>query len=189
MLVSVPLGFLQSTVQADAQTATRWTVEPGSAQLEITGVARGFALTASFERFQTEIAFDPAALDATDVRVTIDTASWTSSLPAADEQVLGADWLAVALAPTARWVLADLAVVDDTRYRADGMLTIRDRSAPVAIALTLDIDAAGTTLRAAGTASFDRRDFALGATTAPEEGMAGYTVDIRFEFTARRTAP
>ncbi|MEL6236843.1 MAG: YceI family protein [Pseudomonadota bacterium] len=170
--------------------APQWAIVPGSERLEIQGRARDFEIRARFAVFQAEIAFQPGQPESASVSVVIDTTSWASSLPATDEQVLGPDWLSVAHSPTARWVLTELrATGGEAAYSADGVLTLQDRSAPVPLALTLEIDADGATLHAVGTGRLDRREFGLGANTAPDEGTAGYAVAIRFEFTAQRVAP
>ncbi|MEM9198958.1 MAG: YceI family protein [Pseudomonadota bacterium] len=189
LLLSAAAVAVAQPARTQTAEAPQWLIVPGSERLEVQGTAQGLEILGRFGSFDAEIAFQPGAPELASVSVTIDTASWTSSLPAADDRVLGPDWLSVDLAPTARWVLSELTETGEAQYLAAGVLTIRDRSAPVPLSLTLKIDPQGMALDAAGTGLLDRRDFALGSISAPDEGTAGFAVAIRFEFSARRVEP
>lgn len=66
---------------------------------------------------------------------------------------------------------------------AEGTLTIRDRTHPVTLPFTLEIE--GDTARMQGATTLDRMRYDVGAGT-PDEGTLGHAVEVRAELTATR---
>jgi len=164
--------------------AGNWTVEYGASRLTITARGGGIDIQANFDRFTTDISFDPDAPETARIATEIDLASWSSGVPAVDETVADENWLHVAAHPTASWAATRVTGTPGAGFVAEGTLTIRGVSAPVALSFTLETQNGITTAR--GTGSFDRRDLELGRGPAATEDTAAFDIGVEIEIVAER---
>lgn len=183
LIIGSGLGIYQkhdSRVQAAALDAVQsdWIVQDGT--LEITVTQLGSPVTGTFADWTAAISFDEARDSGTvgDVEVVISVGSLT--LGSVTREAMGTDFFNTDAFPTANFT-ADI-IREDTGYRAEGTLTIKDQSMPLTLPFTLQI-ADGVAIMQADT-SLDRRDFAIGM-SQKDEGSLGFDVGVNINLTAQ----
>jgi polyisoprenoid-binding protein YceI len=185
-------GFLATAtikqpVITSALPAGSWIMDRSQSRLEIEAAQGSEAFKARFDRFDVRIVLDPARLEQAEIIAEIDVASFASGVPDRDTVARDADWLDAARYPSARYASQRVTRSPDGRYRADGMLRIRDWQAPVT--LTFDLVISSDRTRARGEAQFDRFDLKLGRGDTGGEDMAGRTIRITLDIHAQRAPP
>ncbi|MFK7762741.1 MAG: cytochrome b/b6 domain-containing protein [Roseobacter sp.] len=169
-----------STVQAAAlaDVQSDWVVQDGT--LAITVTQLGTPVTGSFADWTASISFDETVTEgvAGHVDVTISIGSLT--LGSVTGQAMETDFFNVEAFPTA--VFSGDLLRASEGYVADGTLTIKDQAMPMAFPFSMTIAEDVATVDA-GT-GIDRRDFAIGAQSQPDEGNVGFSVDITIALTA-----
>ena len=171
-------GGEEDTPQAAAleQVASDWTVQDGT--LGITVKQFGKTVQGSFADWTAAITFDPdAATDAGDVTVTVNIGSLT--LGSVTDQAMGADFFNVADFPTATFTAPITRT--ESGYIADGTLTLKGQTAPLALAFTLTLDGSTATMRAQTT--LNRMTYAIGQTMTDESNL-GFDVVVDVDLTA-----
>ena len=157
--------------------AGNWQVSEG--RLAIAVRQMGARVEGGFDTWVADIAFDEETRDGT-VEVRIDTGSLR--LGTVTAQALEPDFLDAADHPEAVFA-ADILGAPDGSYLAKGTLRLRGAEAPVRLPFTLRID--GDTARMEGTATIDRRDFAIG-TGQTDPATLGFEVKVTVTLTAHR---
>lgn len=165
----VPLDEVQSD----------WTVQDGTLAIAITQM--GSTVEGRFADWTAQITFaEPDAPGpAGDVTVTVAIASLT--LGSVSDQAMGPDFFDAETWPTARFTAEILRT--ETGYEARGPLAIRDRTVPVVLPFTLQID--GDTARMQGALTLDRMAFGVGESVS-DSGTLGLDVQVNVSLTARR---
>lgn len=169
----------QSENQASNGTGN-WTVQDG--KLALTIQQMGSSVSGSFANWQADITFDnpDAPGPAGQVAVEIDITSLT--LGTVTDQAMGADYFDSATYPKARFE-AQLEKLE-TGYQAVGELTIRDKTQPLTLPFTLQIN--GDTAQMQGQTVVNRLDFDIGAGTQ-DAGTLGFEVVLDISLTAQQT--
>lgn len=160
-----------------------WTIAPGS-RLGFTARMNGEAIVGRFGSWTGAIVFDPLALDASSIRVTIDLASASTEDGQRDTMLQGSDFFDTAAHPRAVFASRTIRALGGNRYAADGTLSLHGMTRPVALGFTVDI--ADTRARAKGTATIDRTRFGVGSGEWAATDQIAAEVAIDFEITARR---
>ncbi len=161
-----------------AEVSSEWTVSQG--QLSITITQFGTPVTGSFGEWTSAIRFDENASGIMgDVETTI--AIGSLSLGTVTNDALGTDFFHAEAFPTATFK-ADIQRTDDA-YVADGTLTIKGITVPLALPFTLALD--GDTATMIGQLQLDRRDFQIGQSMSDESNLA-FTVIVDITLTAAR---
>lgn len=163
-----------------AAVQSDWTVESGTLAIAVSQM--GSTVEGRFADWTAEITFDapPAPGPAGSVAVTVAIGSLT--LGSVSEQAMGPGYFDVERFPHARFE-AEI-VRTESGYEARGPLTIRDRTVPVVLPFTLEID--GETARMQGALTLDRMAYDVGLETA-DEGTLGHDVRATVDLTATRT--
>lgn len=151
------LAFVLMLAAASAGAAD-YTAQPGST-LGFTASFQGEQFDGQFERFTPRIRFDPAQLQDSRFDVAIELGSADTDNPDRDEVLLGPEFFAAASQNQARYVATSFRHLGDNRYVADGELTLRGISQPVALQFTW---APGATPVLDGKASLSRLAFEVG---------------------------
>ncbi len=160
------------------QVASDWTVQDGTLSISVTQF--GSTVTGSFADWTAAIAFDPdAETDAGEVTVTVSIGSLT--LGSVTAQAMGADFFDAETHPTATFTGPITRSGDD--YTADGTLTLKGSSAPLALPFTLSVD--GDTATMQGSTTLNRMDYGIGASMADETNL-GFAVTVDVDLTATR---
>ncbi|MGY6570850.1 MAG: cytochrome b/b6 domain-containing protein [Salinarimonas sp.] len=174
--------------QVAAVQAGEWQVVEGALSFTVTQM--GSPVTGSFADWSAEITFDENAAEPRhgDVIVVIDIDSL--SLGSVTRQAKGANFMNAADHPHARFtadiLAAENGVNGENGYLAKGTLALAGAEVPVFLPFSLEIT--GDEAHAQGSVTVDRRDFGIGD-SHPDDGQVGFSVEIRFDLTATRSAP
>lgn len=140
--------------------SAEWVVRPAASSLGFrTSWSQG-PVDGRFGKWSAAIIFDPAALDASSVKVSIDMASATTNNADVQAELPGTDWFSVATHPTATFNATRFRHVSGDRYSAAGTLSLRGVSRPMTVPFTLKIS--GDVATMTGSATIDRTLFGVG---------------------------
>lgn len=163
---AAPAASATETAAPDAAStptaqARAWTVDAAQSTLGFKGVYQGDGFDGSFRHFDAMIHYDEADLAGSKFDVAIDLASADTDNGSRDDTLKGEDFFFTSKFPQAHFVTESFEKAADGSITAHGKLTIRDKTAPVVLAVkfaatgdtaTLDVD---TVLK--------RTDYDLGA--------------------------
>lgn len=135
---------------------------------------------AVFTVWSAEIRFDPAAPEAAAIVATIDVGSLNAGDGALNAEIVAAGWLDATAFPRARFVAKGFTPIEDGRYSADGVLTLRGVAAPVTIEFSLATE--DDRAQAIGAGEVARADFEIGAHADGE--LAPEVIEVTFELRA-----
>ena len=176
----IGLALLATPLRA---AVPQWSVEPGASAIAFTATWLGKPVRGVFKRWSADIAFDPAALAASKVSVSIDLTSAVSGDSTVDGALPESDWFAVKTSPTARFTSTAIAKTA-TGYVAHGTLTMRGRAVPVDLPFTLAI--AGDRATMQGSAKLDRRSWKIGLESDATAEYVAFAVPVAIKVSARR---
>lgn len=175
------LGLLFVMATAPA-VANNWAVDHANSRLGFEATQGNAPFSGQFQNFTADIIFDPKDLPNARIDVVIDMTSATTGAADKDAALPGTDWFNTAQHPQATFKSAIIRATGDTTYEADGILTMRDKSTPLTLPFTLNID--GDHAQAEGRVTIDRLDFGIGA--SQPETTASHAVDIIIDIKATR---
>jgi polyisoprenoid-binding protein YceI len=96
----------------------------------------GVPVKGGFKRFATDMAFDPAKLEAARAKIEIDLASIDAGSPEADEESAGRLWFNRSAYPKATFVASQVRALGNNRYEMRGTLTLKGRSRDMVVPVT-----------------------------------------------------
>ncbi len=164
-----------------AAVTSDWQVESGEIAIKITQF--GSDVSGQFADWTSSITFDPTPAEIMgQVKTTI--AIGSLILGSVTDQAMGADYFDVAQFAQATFV-ADIKP-DGDAFIADGTLTIKGISIPLAMPFTLDITDQTAEMQA--NITLDRRDFAIGLSQQDDSNL-GFAVDVAISLTASQHQP
>ena len=181
-LVAAPLLALGLAVSAVQAAVPTWVVDPGASKLGFTGKFSGAAFNGQFRRWSAQIAFDPKALAASKVVVSVDAGSATTGDPDRDQALPTDDWFAAGKFPKAVFTTQAFKDLGGGHYQALGDLTLRGVTKPVVLPFTLAIT--GDTARMNGSVALNRTTFGVGQ----GQWKTGETVDTQVTVNVSLTA-
>jgi cytochrome b561/polyisoprenoid-binding protein YceI len=176
---TTPTTEVSATAPVPAATAGNWQVTEGTLTFDVAQM--GAKVQGSFAKWTADISFDETPQNGKNgaVTVTIDTTSL--ALGSVTKQATEKEFFDTAAHPTATFT-ADILREAET-YIANGTLTLRGVTKPVALPFTLEID--GQTAKMSGQIALDRRDFGMGA-SYPDEKSVGFEVLVNVSLTATK---
>ncbi len=141
-----------------------WKMRPADSALTITAVQMADPFNAQFEKFTTEICFDPEDLDNSYISANVDVTSFNSGAADRDASVQTKEWFYSKVFPTASFVSEEIHRLAEGQYEVRGMLKIKNVSAPVSLPFSLEIEQyeGGMRAYAAGKMVLPRLLFDLG---------------------------
>lgn len=157
---------------------SRWTVRRTASSLSFKASWSEGPVDGRFGTWDATILFDPAALDASSVKVTIDMASARTGNADTEGALPDNDWFAVATHPSATFAATRFRHRSGDRYDAIGTLSLRGVSRPLTLPFTLKID--GDVATMTGSTTIDRTSFGVGQGewTATTNVKAGVTISV-----------
>lgn len=139
--------------------AAEYVQQPGST-LAFASTYEGEAFAGRFPGFVTHLSFDPKALAASRLDVTIPLATASTGNSDYDGEIRGAGFFDVAKFPQARYTATKFRALGGDKYAADGTLSLRGVSKPVTLTFTWT---PGAKPVLSGKATVKRLDFGVGA--------------------------
>ena len=176
--------FIAAVCVATPAGAAHWTVDYKKSRVGFTVNWSGEPFSATFNRWNADIDFDPEDLAHAHASVTIDLASEASDEPDFDSGLKGAQGFETSHFPTARFATKGFTRKSDTTYVAVGTLTIRNISHEIALPFTLAIS--GQTAHMTGTAHVVRTDFGVGQGDWASSTPVSHDVTVSIDLTATR---
>ena len=137
-----------------------------------------------FEKYDAKIVLDPDNPADAQIDVTVDMSSAKTGDKQKDSALPGSDWFKAKEFPTARYVATTVGKQADGSYVAEGDLTIRGVTKPLALPFALTID--GDTATAKGEASLVRSDFGVGEGEFADGTWVGLDVKVTVDIVATR---
>jgi polyisoprenoid-binding protein YceI len=156
--------------------ARNWQVDSAHSTLTFTNSYQGVEYTGRFRRFNALIDYDPNDLAHARFDVTVDITSLDTQNSERDEAALGADFFDTAKFPRAHFATTAFRKGADGKVVADGMLTLRGISKPVALTVSFKPDGGNATLDV--TAQVKRLDFGIGTGQWADPSMIGDGVAV-----------
>lgn len=138
-----------------------WNIVPNESSINFTATQNNSPVSGTFKAFTGDIHFDPAQLNASNVTITVDLASVTTSYAEVADTLKMADWFDVKNHPQAVFKASKFSKVSDNNYKADGTLTIRDKTLPITLTFIVD-QFTPSNLHLKGSAVLKRTDFGVG---------------------------
>lgn len=165
--------------------AADWTVDTARSHIGFSGTQTGSPFQGRFDRFSIAVRFDPGHPETTRIVAVIDLASAHTGDPQRDTALPGADWFDVAHGRVARFEADGARRTGPNSYIAQGRLTIRGQTKPVALPFTVRID--GTSAHATGRAHLIRSAFGIGQGQWASGQWVALDVGVDIDVIARAT--
>lgn len=167
-----------------AATAPTWVVDYPSSEIRFTGTYEGKPFSGRFSRWTAEVQFDPDHLEASQVRVQVETASATTGKKLYDDTLDGGEWFDTATFPRAKVNLSRFAASPDGGYTAQASLLIKGKATNVPFEFNLTID--GDTATFQGRSVLSRKTLNLGQQSDPGADWVADEVVVNVAGTATR---
>lgn len=164
--------------------AADWTVDSAKSQIGFIGTHAGSTFEGRFTNWTADIRFDPADLLSAQAVVVIKTASAETGNALYDSTLPGEDWFNTQVYGEAVFRAESFEALSDDTFRADGTLTIRDKTLPVSLDFSLKTE--GTTAVMTATHTLDRLAYGLGATSDPAADWVSREIELTISVTALR---
>ena len=169
------------TVLDTPATEGAWVIDREASRVEIEVQQLGSPVGGSFDDWQADVVFDPAAPESATIRAEVTIASL--ALSDVSERATSEEFLNAALNPTATFVSDDV-VATDGGFEARGTMTIAGIERPFALPFTF-AEADGRA-KVSGEAVIRRLDFEVGST---DTSSVGGEVRLLLTIEATREAP
>jgi len=167
--------------------AQTWQVDAARSTLTFTNTYQNVEYTGQFRRFDAKIIYDPNDLAHAKFDVSVDIASLDTRNSERDHTALGADFFDASKFPKAHFVTTAFRKGADGKVIADGVLTLRGVSKPVALTVTFAPQGDAAILDV--TAPLKRLDFGIGAGQWADPSMIGDGVIVRGHLLLRKANP
>lgn len=175
LLLMLPLSALAAV--------PTWQIVPDQSKLTFTATQNNAPVTGQFKKFTGEIHFDPDQLDASTVKITVDTTSISDPYNQLSETLSGPDWFNVKIYPQAIFTASKFVKTGDKTYQANGTLSIRDKTLPIVLNFTQE-EYTPTEARIKGNTTIKRTAFGIGQGEWADTKTVKDEVQIDFEVTA-----
>ncbi|HEX2528390.1 MAG TPA: YceI family protein [Geminicoccus sp.] len=175
--------LLVSALMGSPAQAKDWVVDPASSKLTLTFQQGQTPVTASFERFATNVRFDPAFLADALVEVKVDLTSFTSGDAQRDAQAQGADFLDAGGAAEAVYRATTFEPLGGDRYKVAAELALKGVTRQIVHEATIKVD--GDRAYAEGTVPVTRTDFGVGTGQFATGSLVGLDVNVAFVIDAK----
>ncbi|WP_027133409.1 YceI family protein [Geminicoccus roseus] len=182
MMSRIGAAALAALAWALPAAAADWTVDPARSTLAVTVHQGQTPIQARFERFDAEISFDPADLEAAQVVVAVDLASFTSGDAQRDQQATGPDFLDAAGAAQAEYRTTSIEAMGGDQYEVEAELTLRGITRQLRHRATIVVN--GGSAHATGMVPLIRTEFGVGSGQFATGSLVGLEVEVAFDLWA-----
>lgn len=179
------LALLSLVTGVSAADVTEWTIIPQTSSIRFSGRQMGQLLMGRFERFSGRIDFEPGAMPRGDVHIDVDIASIKTGADDRDSMALGDDWFIAKRMPKAIFAAQAFKQIGPDNYEANGHLTIKGVTMPVALPFTLRVDSNGQA-EMKGNVSLDRLKFGLGTGQFIDAAIVSHNIEVEVLVHAKR---
>lgn len=139
-----------------------WQIQENKSKLTFTAVQNNSPVIGEFTKFTGDINFDPQQLTQSNVRIVVDTGSTQTSYKEIADTLKTMDWFHVKSFPKAIFEANSFTKTSDNTYRANGKLTLCDKTLPLDVTFVLD-KYTPTEAHVTGEATIQRTKFGVGS--------------------------
>ncbi len=140
----------------------------------------GVSMEGQFNKFTSQLKFDPAKLKTAHAKIEIDIASIDTGSDEANEEVVGKQWFNAHTFPTASFVSTGMKSLGGNHYEASGKLSIKGKTQDVVVPVTFSIVGARGLFD--GVLKIKRLDYAIGEGAWSDVGTVADEISIKFHF-------
>ncbi len=138
-----------------------WEIVPKDSSIIFTATQNNSPVAGQFKVFTGDINFDPAMLSASNVQITVEMSSVSTSYKDIENTLKSPEWFNAKLFPKAIFKATQFSKTGNNTYQANGTLSIRDKTIPIILHFTLD-EYTQTKAHATGTTLLKRTAFGIG---------------------------
>jgi polyisoprenoid-binding protein YceI len=152
------------------------------AQSEIVFVSKqmGVPVEGRFKKFDAQISFDAAKLDASKVNFTVDMGSATLGAPETDAELPKPTWFNLVKFPQATFASSGIKSLGGGKFEVAGKLSIKGQTRDVVVPVSMVQAGAATT--ATGVLPIKRLAFRIGENEWADTSMVADDVQVKFKF-------
>jgi polyisoprenoid-binding protein YceI len=155
-----PLVAVASLALSVGALAAPWTVVPETSSVGFVGTQQGTKFNGRFQTFTAQIDLDPADPTKGSIAGTVQVDSVNTRDSDRDASLLDKDWFNAKEFPEAKFESQKIEKAADGSYVANGQLTLKGTTKPVAMKFTLT--GSGAAAQFAGNMTINRFDFNVG---------------------------
>ncbi|NVJ90187.1 MAG: YceI family protein [Methylocystaceae bacterium] len=171
--------FLVLTLISTQAYATDWVVRPQDSKLGFFASQGGAEFEGKFNKFDSDISFDPENLAQSSVKIVIYIESVDTQSADRDSNIVTEDWFNTKTYPTALFEVKNISKDDTAGYIADAELTMRGVKKDVKLPFSVEIE--GNHAHAKGELVVSRTAFGLGQGQWASTAFVGDEVRIFFD--------
>lgn len=149
-------------MMAHAVSLPQWNIVSKDSSIIFTATQNGSPVAGQFKNFTGDINFDPALLDSSNIQITVDMTSLSTSYKEVATTLKTSEWFNTKLFPKAIFKANQFTKTGNNTYEANGTLTIRDQTVPITLQFTLD-EYTPTKAHATGSTVLKRTAFSIGS--------------------------
>ena len=154
---------------------------PGTSEITFLSKQIVVELQGSFNKFDGDIVFKPADLNASTARIEVDLASIDLGAPDSENEVKGKDWFQVASFPKGVFQSTQIRAKGPDHFEAVGKFTLKGITRDLVVPVTLKHVGAQTV--AEGGFTMKRTDFNIGQGVWADPEAVAIDVVVKFKFT------
>ncbi|EKD54848.1 MAG: hypothetical protein ACD_60C00038G0010 [uncultured bacterium] len=166
-------------------TVPAWQIVPKESSITFTGKMNNVPTKGTFKSFDGDIYFDPNNLKESHARITIDTASISTSYVDIGETLKTTDWFNAKSFPHVIFTTSSFEKLHDKTYEAKGTLTIREKTLPVTLTFTEEENTKNK-VRIKGSTQLKRTAFEVGQGEWKSTDEVADEVQVDFVVTATK---
>ncbi|KTD18321.1 YceI family protein [Legionella jordanis] len=164
---------------------SEWEIIPSESKLTFTAVQNNAPVSGEFKRFSGKIIADPDDYKTGSIDIIVDMASLFTSYAELKDTLVTADWFNIAKFPKAEFKANQFNKLGQNVYEADGMLNIRDKSAPVKLTFKLE-QLSGDKATVEGDTTIKRSTFGVGQGDWASTEEVKDDVKVHFKVVAKK---
>ena len=175
---ALPIAFFisASAFGADAQQK----LVPAQSEIVFVSKQMGVPVEGRFRKFDAQISFDAARLDASKVSFTVDMGSATLGAPETDAELPKPNWFNLVKFPQAMFASSGIKALGGGKFEVTGKLSIKGQTRDVVVPVSMVQTAAATT--ATGVLPIKRLAFRIGENEWADTSMVADDVQVKFKF-------
>lgn len=162
-----------------------WQVDPKASNIRFTATQNEAPVKGEFKTFTSDIVGDPKQLDTFKIKIVVDVASLSDPYNQLVDTLKGKEWFDTNLFPKATFISNKVTKTGDKTYKAEGNLTIRDKTLPVTLVFKEE-ENTETKGRIKGSTTLKRTAFGVGQGEWADTKAIKDEVLVEFEVSATK---
>ncbi|WP_375209930.1 cytochrome b/b6 domain-containing protein [Hyphomonas jannaschiana] len=161
-----------------------WEIDPATSEIAFSGTYQNKPFSGTFERWDTNVLFDPEDLEGSAVEVKVYPATARTGTKLYDDTLQGGEWFDTNTFQSVKVSLLNFAASPDGGYTAEASLLVKDTAVNVPFDFSLIIEGDSATFE--GAATLSRKALNLGQQSDPGADWVADEVTVTVKGTATR---